>query len=239
METWKSLRLPHAKSKSIAPHLSQLPTMHLDIILEVSEPFLTPLQPNHILTSCVPPDPRASASTHACTSLARESKLPPSSSLSHHRFDVAELIFGRSSTSLLSSSNIRQALDEALVRTSYMRCAWKGEPKSRAHDLEITFLEQECGLPGINPDYTICRRVCTSCMDQKYVRELNLKVHKTLRAGMNFDYFAVDISNPICSKAGRAVTRRALTLPLPLHTKLPTARADFMLFSVFSRRKWL
>ncbi|KAJ6564219.1 hypothetical protein B0H19DRAFT_76532 [Mycena capillaripes] len=141
VETWKSLRLPHAKSKSIAPDLSRLPNMHLDIILEIFR-HLHPLMLVQVS--------RASQSFHH---LLR---------------------------SPITDSTWRNSF---LVDAQLPSCPPQVSGRRWAKLLFGHHICDECGLPGTNPDYIICRRVCTSCMDPKYVRELNVMARKTLRAG--------------------------------------------------------
>lgn len=121
VEIWKSLRIPHIKSKPILQDLSRLPSMHLDVVLEVRRSFFSSFTSN--LANFSTPDSWTSASTHASASLAREQNLPPTPSLSHHRFDVAEFILGGSSTPSVFPSDLWPALGEAFIRPPYMRCA--------------------------------------------------------------------------------------------------------------------
>jgi hypothetical protein len=192
---------------------------------------------NQIILTCVSPDPRASASTHACTSLAREPKLPPSPLLSHHRFDMAEVILGGCSTTLLSFPSIRQALGETFVRTPYMRCACQGVHRSSSCDIEIRFFNRNVACRArtqTTPFVGVYAYLVWTQSTSENSIQWSLKLSMLVRT-----VFCVRISDSIRLKARRAATRRTMTPTLPRRTILSTATSDLMLSIVFSSRKWL
>ncbi|KAJ6602029.1 hypothetical protein DFH09DRAFT_1126198 [Mycena vulgaris] len=136
--------------------------MHLDIVLEVCRPFLTPLQPDH-------------PNLHA------------SRQILGHLHPLMLVQVSRASQSFRHL--LRSPITDSTWRNSFLVdaqlpcCPSQVSGRRWAKLLFGCHICDECGLPGTNPDYIICRRVCTSCMDPKHVRELHIMVHKALRAG--------------------------------------------------------
>ncbi|KAJ7891925.1 hypothetical protein B0H14DRAFT_3428351 [Mycena olivaceomarginata] len=83
---------------------------------------------------------------------------------------------------------LRSPITDSTWRNSFsadpqlLRCSPQISGRRWAKLLFGPHICDECGRPGTEPDYTICQRICTACMDMKYVHEFNSMVHRTVCA---------------------------------------------------------